>query len=99
MKKSSPCPSCDGYNTECRICYGHAVSREAMNSREGARLVFGGHVSEPTYLGVPVRADFPLNFDSLAPYVTAVLDLAAPIEGSGRTVEGVEIKDSRVKVW
>ncbi len=52
-----------------------------------------------TYLGAPINADFELSYESLAPYVTKVLDLAAPLEGCGLMIRLVEIKNSNVKVW
>jgi hypothetical protein len=73
--------------------------RWIKNDVERARFAFrerGGHFF---YLTAPVHADFPLSFDSLAPYVSQVLDLAAPLEGAGLTVKLVEIKGGKVKVW
>jgi hypothetical protein len=52
-----------------------------------------------TYLGAPISADFELSYESLAPYVTKVLDLAAPLEGCGLMIRLVEIKNNIVKVW
>jgi hypothetical protein len=97
---NSPCPSCHGYNTECRICHGNVVPRGAMNSKEGARLTFGGGraTSEFSYLGAPIEADFELSYENLAPFVVQVLDLAAPIEDAGRRVDRVEIKNGTVRV-
>ena len=50
------------------------------NDIESARKVFGPGL---TYLGAPIQADFKLSYEALAPYVTEVLDLAAPLEGAG----------------
>jgi hypothetical protein len=66
---------------------------------EGAKFAFktsddGGM----TYLGAPVEADFPLSYESLAPYVAEVLDQAAPIEGAGLGIHSVQIKNGQVKV-
>jgi hypothetical protein len=62
---------------------------------EGAKFAF----INLTYLGAPIIADFELSYENLAPYVTKVLDLAAPLEGAGVTVKLVEIKGGVVKVW
>lgn len=71
-----------------------------MNTPKSAEVVFGGgRVSLPlTYLGAPIQADFELSFEALAPYVTHVLDMVAPIEGSGRRVTLVTIKNGVVTV-
>ena len=50
-------------------------------------------------MGAPINADFELSYESLAPYVTKVLDLAAPLEGAGLIIKLVEIKGGEVKVW
>ena len=75
--------------------------RWIKNDVEGAKFAFGaGRVSPAlTYLGAPIDADFPLSFENLAPYVTAVLDQAAPLEGAGLRIRLVEIKGGKVKVW
>lgn len=72
-----------------------------VNDLPSAEIVFGGGRSTPplTYLGAPIHADFELSYAALAPYVNAVLDLAAPIEGAGLSVVLVEIKDGKVKVF
>lgn len=72
--------------------------RWIKNDVEGARFAFGGR-TEFTYLGAPIQADFPLTYENLAPYVTAVLDQAAPLEGAGVDIKLVEIKAGVVKVW
>jgi hypothetical protein len=68
------------------------------NDRTGAAFAFG---DEPphTYQGAPISADFDLTLENLAPYTTAVLDQAAPLEGAGLFVKLVEIKNGKVKVW
>jgi hypothetical protein len=66
---------------------------------EGAKFAFRQQGSLFFYLNAPVHADFPLSFESLAPYVTRVLDLAAPLEGAGLFVKLVEIKNGKVRVW
>ena len=66
--------------------------RWIKNDVANAKIAFGpGRVETPelTYLGAPIHADFELSYESLAPYVTEVLDQAAPLEGSG----------GKVKVW
>lgn len=74
--------------------------RWVKNDLEGAEFAFGPGRESPalTYLGAPIEADFELSYDSLAPYVTRVLNLAADLEGVGRDVQRVEIKDGRVRV-
>ena len=70
------------------------------NNLEGSKFAFGSHgCPELTYLGAPINADFELSFEALAPYVTQVLDQAAPLEGAGITIKLVEIKNGVVKVW
>jgi hypothetical protein len=71
------------------------------NNVEGARFAFGAGRATPefTYLGAQIHADFELSYEALAPYVTRVLDLAAPLEGAGLTIKLVEIKGRVVKVW
>lgn len=54
---------------------------------------------ELTYCGAPIRADFELSYEALAPYVTEVLDKAAALEGAGAEVALVEIRGGKVKVW
>ncbi len=75
--------------------------RWVKNDVKAAQAVFGGGKTTPelTYLGAPILADFALSYESLAPYVTAVLDLAAPLEGAGLSIKLVEIKNGVVKVW
>ena len=75
--------------------------RWVKNDVTGARFAFGGGSTSPelTYQGAPINADFELSYESLAPYVTQVLDLAAPLEGAGLTIKLVEIKGGEVKVW
>ena len=75
--------------------------RWVKDNVEGAKFAFGGGptTKELTYLGAPINADFELSYESLAPYVTKVLNLAAPLEGAGLTVKLVEIKGGEVKVW
>jgi hypothetical protein len=67
----------------------------------GAKFAFGGGRVSPelTYLGAPISADFELIYENLAPYMTEVLDQAAPLEGAGLTIKLVEIKGGVVKVW
>lgn len=71
--------------------------RWIKNDIEGARFAFG-EVAH-TYLGAPIQADFKLSLESLAPYVTEVLDLSAPLEGAGVRVALVEIKGGKVRVF
>jgi hypothetical protein len=67
------------------------------NDEEGAAFAFNQKGDGRWYyLGAPVEADFELSLESLAPWVTKVLDLAAPLEGRGRVVTLVEIKGGRV---
>lgn len=75
--------------------------RWIKNDVEGAKFAFGGGRATPelTYLGAPIDADFELSYENLAPYVTAVLDLTAPLEGAGLVIKLVEIKEGKVKVW
>jgi hypothetical protein len=75
--------------------------RWIKNDLEGAEFAFGGGKVTPplTYLGAPINADFPLSLEALAPYVSQVLDLAAPLEGAGLRVALVEIKDGKVRVF
>jgi hypothetical protein len=75
--------------------------RWVKNDITGAKFAFCGGPTkkELTYLGAPINADFELSYESLAPYVTQVLDLAAPLEGAGLTIKLVEIKGGVVKVW
>lgn len=75
--------------------------RWIKNDIVGAKYAFGeGRVtSEFTYLGAKINADFELTYENLAPYVSEVLDLAAPIEGAGVSVKLVEIKGGKVRVW
>jgi hypothetical protein len=69
------------------------------NDLEGARFAFRQEEDLFFYLGAPVQADFPLSYETLAPYVIQVLDLAAPIEGAGIDIKLVEIKGGKAKVW
>jgi hypothetical protein len=71
------------------------------NTFEGAVLAFGPGRSSPelTYLGAPILADFALSYESLAPYVTAVLDQASALEGADLSVRLVEIRAGKVRVW
>jgi hypothetical protein len=75
--------------------------RWIQNDVENAKIAFGGgRVTPPfSYLGAPIHADFELTYEALAPYVTAVLDLAAPLEGAGMSVALVEIRDGKVRVF
>lgn len=76
-------------------------TRWIKNDVANAKIAFGPGraTSEFTYLGAPISADFELSYENLAPYVTEVLDQAAPLEGAGVSVKLVEIKNGRVKVW
>jgi hypothetical protein len=71
------------------------------NDLKGAEFAFGPGRYTPafTYQGAPIHADFELSYEALAPYVTEVLDLAAPLEGAGLNVALIEIKDGKVKVF
>ena len=72
--------------------------RWIQNDLKGAEFAF--REGPPiTYLGAPVVADFPLSLEALAPYVTQVLDLAAPLEGAGLCVALIEIKGGKVQVF
>jgi hypothetical protein len=73
--------------------------RDLLSLSKVKVLKYGKTHIEFTYLGTPINADFELSYESLAPYVTKVLDLAAPLEGAGLTVRLVEIKGGIVKVW
>ncbi len=75
--------------------------RWVQNDVENAKKVFGEGRSTPafTYCGAPIQADFELTYEALAPYVTEVLNLAAPIEAAGLQVKLIEIADGEVKVW
>lgn len=75
--------------------------RWVQNNIEGAKFAFGAGRTTPelTYRGAPIRADFPLSYEALAPFVTEVLDQAAPLEGAGIDVKLVEIQNGVVKVW
>lgn len=75
--------------------------RWVKNDAESAEKAFGpGRVTPAfTYLGAPIQADFELTYANLAPYVTEVLDQAAPLEGAGVGIKLVEIKNGQVKVW
>jgi len=66
---------------------------------EGARKVFREEGGRWFYLVAPIHADFRLSHETLAPYVTRVLDLAAPLEGAGLIVKLIEIKNGKVRVW
>lgn len=69
--------------------------RWIKNDVEGAKFAF----PNLSYLGASIHSDFELSYENLAPYVTKVLDLAAPLEGAGLIVRLVEIKNGVVKVW
>ncbi len=73
--------------------------RWIKNDIEGAKFAFRDNGTEFTYLSAPISADFELSYESLAPYVTQVLDMAAPLEGHGLMIRLVEIKNNTVKVW
>jgi hypothetical protein len=75
--------------------------RWVKNDIEGAKFAFGGgrNTAEFTYLGAPITADFELTYENLAPFVSEVLDQAAPLEGAGLALKLVEIKNGKVKVW
>jgi hypothetical protein len=75
--------------------------RWITNDVRGAEFAFGGGRQTPafTYLGAAIHADFELTYENLAPYVTRVLDLAAPLEGAGLTIRLVEIKNGAVRVF
>lgn len=75
--------------------------RWVKDNIEGAKFAFGGGPTTPelTYCGAPINADFELSYENLAPYVTKVLNLAAPLEGAGLIIKLVEIKGGEVKVW
>ena len=59
--------------------------RWVKNNVEGSKFAFGPgrFTPELTYLGAPIFSDFELSYETLAPYVTKVLDLVAPLEGAG----------------
>ncbi len=69
------------------------------DNAKGAEFAFKIENGRCFYLEAPVQVDFEPTFENLAPYVTKVLNLAAPIEGSGGFVSLVEIKGEVVKVW
>lgn len=49
--------------------------RWVQNDRKGAEFAFRQNDDGAfTFFGVPIQADFKLSYDSLAPYVTSVLD-------------------------
>lgn len=75
----------------------HVPLRWVKNDVDGAKYAFGpGRVTpEFTYLGAPIKADFDLTYENLAPYVTEVLDLAEPFEGM---VGRVEIRGGKVNI-
>ncbi len=73
--------------------------RWIKNDIEGAKFAFREERGRWFYLVAPVTADFPLSYETLAPFVQQVLDLAAPLEGAGLIVKLVEIKNGKVKVW
>lgn len=75
--------------------------RWVKNNVEGAKFAFGPgrFTPELTYFGAPIFSDFELSYETLAPYVTKVLDLAAPLEGADLQIRLVEIKNGIVKVW
>lgn len=69
------------------------------NNIDSAKFAFKNTSNGFTYLGAPIIADFDINYESLAEYVTDVLDKASLLEGCGINVALVEIKDKIVKVW
>lgn len=74
--------------------------RWVQNDLKGADFTFNQKEDGRWYyLSAPINADFPLSLESLVPYVTQVLDLAAPLEGTGMCVALVEIKGGKVKVF
>lgn len=68
------------------------------NDIEGAKFAFDDEAPH-TYCGAPINADFELTLENLAPYVTEVLNQAAPLEGAGLDIKLVEIVSGEVKVW
>jgi hypothetical protein len=74
--------------------------RWVRNDVEGARFAFRqDQAGKFYYLCAPVHADFRLSYESLAPFVQQVLDLAGPLEGAGIVIKLVEIKSGKVRVW
>lgn len=63
-----------------------------------AKFAFQVSANGARYLGAPVITDFPVTYESLAPYVQRVLDLAAPLEGSGTKPTLVQILGGVVRV-
>jgi hypothetical protein len=74
--------------------------RWIKNDLKGAEFAFNQKEDGRWYYcSAPINADFELSLETLAPYVTRVLDLAAPLEGTGLCVALVEIKADIVKVF
>jgi hypothetical protein len=73
--------------------------RWIKNTAEYAEKCFGEGKTPFTYCEAPIQADFTLTYENLAPYVTKILDKAAPLEGAGLYVRLIEIKDGKVLVW
>lgn len=71
--------------------------RKHNNTREAAELVFTQEGDIFKYHGQqPVEADFPLSYDSLAPYVIRILDAAFVWEYHGLDFDAVVIRDGKV---
>ena len=69
------------------------------NDAQGVNFAFNQKGIHWFYLDAPITADFNINQDSLKPFVTEILNLAAPLEGLGLSVKLVEIKSGQVKVF
>ncbi len=65
---------------------------------ESAKFAFGPGESAPefTYEGIPIKADFELSYEGLAPYVTSVVDEVDRMGGYGFWPSVVTIKNKAV---
>lgn len=87
------CEACDKRNKERK----DFEERKYNNTEEAARLVFVEKDGVFLYEGYePVEADFVVSYESLAPYVTKIIDGASEWRYAGIEFDAAVIREGRV---
>lgn len=72
--------------------------RQYNNTREAAELTFTQEDGVFLYYGEPIEADFPISYESLAPYVIKIIDAAHEFLYNGIDFDTVVIRDGCVYI-
>lgn len=88
------CEDCDRRDAERKDLW----NRQNQDTVEAAKLSFTNDGDEFFYYGYPLKADFPLSYESLAPFVKRIHKIAEPSLSGGIEWSYISIREGVVYI-